>query len=269
MFGLGKKVLRRAMTSHQVEITEMDGVRSLYIDTNTIQSSMSVSDPYQLMLNYSKGMMGFKLFHDSVKQVLMIGLGGGSVTKYLWKFCPEIKQTVIELNPEVINIAGSHFYLPENDERLNVLEDDGLAYLKQAAQDATLPAPDLIIIDAFDGFGIPPDFCTQSFFDDCEAALLDYGMLAINLWGSDKKFEIYWQRMLTSFDKQVLKLPTGKPGNIIVFAFKGVLNKLTLNHLLARARDLVEYDQIDYTAYVEMLFDHNPHLHQELVFNRT
>lgn len=267
MLGLGKKVLRRVMTNHQVEIAEMDGVRSLYIDTNTIQSSMKVSDPYALMLNYSKGMMGFKLFKPEASSVWMVGLGGGSLVKYLWKYCPEIKQTVVEINHEVIEIAKQHFHLPENDDHLKVIEGDGLAFLKLQAQESTQPQPDLIMIDAFDGFGIPPDFCTQSFFDDCADVLKANGLMAINLWGSDKNFAIYWQRMLTSFDGQVLKLPTGKPGNIIVFAFNGFEFTPNLNNLLARAKALIAYDQIDYTAYVETLFEHNPHLKQQLVFN--
>ncbi len=92
MFGLGKKVLRRVMTNHQVEIAEINGVRSLYIDTSTIQSSMKVDDPFALVLNYSRGMMGFKLFSKSATRLLMIGLGGASLAKYLWKTCPDITQ---------------------------------------------------------------------------------------------------------------------------------------------------------------------------------
>ncbi len=266
MFGLGKKVLRRVMAQHQVEIAEIDGVRSLYIDTQTIQSSMKVDDPFALCLNYSKGMMGFKLFKPSVEQLCMIGLGGGSLVKYLWKHCPEIKQTVLEINQEVIDIAQQHFHLPNNDERLHVVNGDGLEFLRLQAQESNQVQPDVIMIDAFDGFGIPPDFCTQRFFDDCAIVLKDQGMMAINLWGSDKNFAIYFQRMLTSFDGQVLKLPTGKPGNIVVFAFKGTEYTFSLTNLLARAKALAEYEQVDYTGFVDILFDHNPHLQQQFTF---
>ncbi len=267
MFGLGKKVLRRVMTNNQVEIAEIDGVRSLYIDSNTIQSSMKVDDPFALVLNYSRGMMGFKLFTKSASRVLMLGLGGGSLVKYLWKQCPEIEQRVIDINPEVINIARQHFHLPENDERLQVIEGDGLDYLRLQAQEATNPQPDILMLDVFDGFGVPPDFYSQSFFDHCATVLTDQGLLAINLWSSDKNFSIYWQRLQTSFDGKLLKLPTGKPGNIVVFAFNGLEYSLSLNNLLARARELADYDQVDYTGFVEKLFEHNPHLQQEFVFN--
>lgn len=265
MFGIGKKILRSVVDQHNVEISEMDGVRSMYIDTNTVQSSMKVNAPYDLALNYSKGMMGFLLFKPAVKQTLMIGLGGGSIVKYIWKFCPSIAQTIVEINQQVIQIASSHFYLPDNDDKLNVVAGDGLAYLAALKEADYQALPEVLMIDAFDGRGIPPDFCTQSFFDDCEAVLQEEGMLVINLWSSDKNFPIYFDRIAMSFDGQLLKLPTGKPGNVIVFGFKGFDKPFSLNDLMQRANDLIAHDQIDFLAYVETLFDHNPHTNKLLL----
>ncbi len=166
----------------------------------------------------------------------------------------------------MVTIARQHFHLPDNDQRLQVVQGDGLDYLRLQAQEATNPQPDIIMLDVFDGFGVPPDFYSQAFFDDCAAVLSEQGMVVINLWGSDKNFAIYWQRLQTSFGGKLLKLPTGKPGNIVVFAFNGLEYSLTLDNLLARAKELLEYDQVDYTAYVETLFDHNPHLQQQFTF---
>jgi spermidine synthase len=265
MFGLGKKIFRSVMASNSVEISEMDGVRSMYIDTNTIQSSMKVKAPYDLVLAYSRGMMGCLLFKDDIQETLMIGLGGGSVAKYIWKFCPDIKQTVVEINPQVINISRTLFDVPDDDARFSVVEGDGIAYLKNIATAAPDALPEVLMIDAFDGVGIPPDFCTQRFFDDCAAALKHEGIFVINLWGSDKKFDIYWSRIANSFNDQVLKLPTGKPGNIIVFGFKGQHQSLTFAKLMARAQDLESHSQIDFLKYVETLFDRNPHTNKQLL----
>jgi len=265
MFGLGKKIYRSVMMNNRVEISEMDGVRSLYIDTNTIQSSMKVKAPYDLTLAYSRGMMVFLLFNDRAKQVLMIGLGGGSVCKYIWKHCLEISQHIIEISPKVIEIARSHFYVPENDDRFEVIQADGLRYLSNLADENDAVCPDVLMIDAFDGLGIPPDFCTQRFFDDCEAALAHQGLFVINLWGSDKKFDVYWDRMANSFNGKLLKLPTGKPGNIIVFGFKGLVKPLTMTQLMMRAKALVGHEQLDFIAYVETLFEHNPHVNKQLL----
>jgi len=253
MFGFNRKIHKSVADGNIVEVSEVDGVRSLYLGSITIQSSMKVKAPFELELAYTRGMMSFLLFSDSVKHVLTIGLGGGSVPKYIHQYCPEIKQTVVEINPQIINVARSHFYVPENDEKLNVIEGDGIAYLAENPK-----STDVLMIDAFDSVGIPPDFCSQDFFDSCEMALTNDGIFAINLWGSDKKFDIYLQRIEQSFENKVLILPTGKPGNIVVFGFKH-LPDLRIIHLRERAK-LLEYShKVEFLSFLEKLCEHNSH----------
>ncbi len=260
MFGFGKKLHRSVNASSHVEVSEVDGVRSLFIDTNTIQSSMRVKAPYELVLAYSRGMMAFLLFLEDAKEVLMVGLGGGSVAKYIWQACPQVSQTVVEISPKIIQIARSHFHVPENHEKFNVIEADGIDYLQTHTN-----STQVLMIDAFDGVGIPPEFCTQVFFDDCAAAIKDDGLFVINLWGSDKNFGLYWQRIETSFSGKVLKLPTGKPGNIIVFGFKTAQKSLNIKTLIARAKVLDETHAVNFSALLEILLIFNAQ-HQHRLF---
>ena len=257
MLRFNRKIHKSVTEDSIVEVTESNGIRSLHLGTVTIQSSMKVKAPIELQLTYSRGMMAFLLFSEKVKTVLSIGLGGGSVPKYIHANCPEITQTIIEINPQIISIARSHFYVPDNDAQLNVKEGDGIAYLA-----ANRASADVLMIDAFDAHGIPPDFCSQDFFDSCESTLKNDGIFVINLWGSDKNFDIYLQRIEQSFSDKVLILPTGKPGNIVVFGFKaGFKNspKIQITHLQARAKNLEQIHQIAFTGFVEKLCDHNPH----------
>ena len=252
MFKFNRKIHKSVRDDSVVEVSEINGIRSLHLGTVTIQSSMKVKDPFALELTYTRGMMGFLLFSDSVKSVLTIGLGGGSVPKYIYANCPDIVQNIVEINPQIISIASSHFYVPDNDDRFNVIEGDGIAYLADNPNSA-----DCLMIDAFDSFGIPPDFCSQDFFDSCEMALTDNGIFAINLWGSDKNFDIYLQRIEQSFNNQTLMLPTGKPGNIVVFGFKhdSKLSSLKLNQkkLKERAKALENTHNIEFSSFVEKL----------------
>ena len=261
MLRFNRKIHKSVSDDSIVEVTESGGVRSLHLGTVTIQSSMKVKSPYELQLAYSRGMMGFLLFSDKVKHVLSIGLGGGSVPKYIHQFCPEISQTIIEINPQIINIARSHFYVPDNDERLNVILGDGIEYLAN-----NLASADVLMIDAFDAHGIPPDFCSQEFFDSCELSLTKNGVFVINLWGSDKNFDIYLQRIEQSFNDKVkssvLMLPTGKPGNIVVFGFKQKPD-FKIASLRARAKLLETSHKIEFLSFLEKLCDHNPNNHQQ------
>ena len=266
MLRFNRKIHKSVSDESIVEVTESNGIRSLHLGTVTIQSSMKVKSPIELQLAYSRGMMGFLLFSDQVKNVLSIGLGGGSVPKYIHANCPEITQTIIEINPQIINIARSHFYVPDNDARLNVMEGDGIAYLANNPNSA-----DCLMIDAFDAHGIPPDFCSQEFFDSCEKTLANVGIFVINLWGSDKNFDIYLQRIEQSFDHKVLMLPTGKPGNIVVFGFKNRRFKDCTNLRIVNLRERAKMletnvslnHKIEFIGFLEKLCEHNPHHNQQ------
>ena len=246
-----RKIHKSVAQESVVEVTELDGVRALHLGSSTIQSGMKVRDPFVLALNYSRGIICFLLFSSKIKSVLTIGLGGASVTKYLYKFCPEITQTVMEINAQVIAIARSHFYLPENDARLSVMEGDGVQYLLEYRA-----STDCVIIDVFDAHGIPPNCCTQDFFDSCFEVLKTGGIFVINLWGSDKNFDVYLQRIEQTFDRRVLMMPTGKPGNIIVFGFKNP-TKLTEKKLRERAKLLENDHKIEFSEFLDKLHAHN------------
>jgi spermidine synthase len=191
-------------------------------------------------------------------------LGGGSIAKYVHAYCPEIISKVIELNPKIIQVARSQFYVPENDERLEVIEGDGLVYLAEHEDVA-----EVLLIDAFDSNGIPPNFCSQDFFDQCANTLTSDGILVINLWGSDKKFDVYLQRIEQSFNGRVLTLPTGKPGNIAVFGFKREPADLRLNSLRERAKALEKIHKIEFLQFIDKLAEHNPSSNNRLFMNKN
>jgi spermidine synthase len=55
---------------------------SLHFDISSIQSRMCMADPNALELEYTRAMMGFLLFVPQPRELLIIGLGGGSLAKY-------------------------------------------------------------------------------------------------------------------------------------------------------------------------------------------
>ena len=266
MLRFNRKIHKSVSNDSIVEVTETNGIRSLHLGSVTIQSSMKVRSPFELDLAYTRGMMGFLLFSDAIKNVLTIGLGGGSVPKYIVQFCPKISQIIIEINPQIINIARSHFAVPDNDTRLNVIQGDGLVYLAENPQSA-----DCLMIDAFDAHGIPPDFCSQDFFDACANSLktgspTQQGIFVINLWGSDKNFDSYLQRIERSFNNQTLMLPTGKPGNIVVFGFKQTPD-LNIARLRARAKMLERNHKIEFLSFLDKLCEHNSNNNKQFFWN--
>ena len=261
MFRSGNK-FARSIHRHfgsevSVDVSEVDGVRNLHLGNDTVQSAMRLKAPNALELAYTRGMMAYLLFGDKVERVLAIGLGGGSVPKYLHHHLPGVSTTVVEINPQVIRIARSHFALPDDDARLHVVEGDGVAYIESLQSVPEAQKPQVLMIDAFDSFGIPDAMCTQAFFDQCAAAMSMDGIFAINLWGSDKHFDVYLQRIEQSFSQRVLMLPTGRPGNIVVFGFRRMPADLRIASLRERARKLEETHKIEFLSFVEKLREHN------------
>ncbi|HQR50638.1 MAG TPA: polyamine aminopropyltransferase, partial [Methylophilaceae bacterium] len=235
MFKLGRNIHRNVSAGDSVDVSEADGVRSLHLGSPTVQSSMRLSAPHDLELAYTRGIMTFLLFAPEVRKVLAIGLGGGSIPRFIHYYLPRLHTTVVDINPQVIAVARSHFLLPPDDERLHVIEGDGAQYLKEHPGRA-----ELLIIDAFDSRGVPADLCSQDFFDSCAEAVTADGLMAINLWGSDRNYDVYLQRIERSFSHRVLVLPTGRPGNVVVFGFRRIPADLRWANLRERARLLQE-----------------------------
>jgi len=249
-----RSIHRSVSTDDSVDVSESDGVRSLHLGNSTVQSSMRISDPCALELTYTRGMMVFLLFVPNVRNVVMIGLGGGSVPKYIHAHLSAIESIrVWEINPRVIQIARSHFAVPQDDARLQIIEGDGAQYVREHPDTAQV-----LMIDAFDSNGIPPDLCSQEFFDYCAQALTTDGVLVINLWGSDRNFDVYLQRTEQAFGGRVLILPTGRPGNIVVLAFQRTPPELRWSVLRERAKKLEQSHKIEFLQFLEKIRDCNP-----------
>ncbi|MCH4083110.1 MAG: fused MFS/spermidine synthase [Olsenella sp.] len=87
-------------------------------------------------------------------RALVIGGGGYSFPKWLVSECPNLRTTVVEIDPKITQIARDHFFLndlirdydAESTGRLSLVTDDGWGYLQHSDQRF-----DLIVNDAFGG----------------------------------------------------------------------------------------------------------------------
>lgn len=254
MFGSAflRRIHRTVSAEDSVEVSETNGIRSLHLGNATVQSSMRLQDPFALELAYTRGMMAFLLFAPDPKNILMIGLGGGSIAKYIHQYLPKATTRVIEINPRIIQIARSHFHVPADDERLTIIEGDGAAYVRERSE-----TTQAIMVDAFDSNGVPADLCSQDFFDHCYQALTPDGIFVMNLWGSDRNFDVYLLRIEQAFEQRVLTLPTGRPGNIVVFGFRRMPSELRWDELRKRAKELTQVHQIEFLQFLEKIRDSN------------
>jgi len=248
------RIRKPAQDEETVYISEKFGVRNLHIGSDTVQSAMRIAAPNDLELSYTRSMMGFLLFNEKPKSVLMIGLGGGSVAKFIRHRMPDVKIRVIELRERVLTVARRYFALPENDERLEVILGDGAEFVSRAQVCA-----DIIMVDGYDGESHAEALSTPEFYRDCHDRLNTRGMLVVNLWGGDRAFHDTLKRIEAEFPNGSLCLPAEKPGNIIVLGFRGAAGPFAWNALRARAAALQARYDLPFTRFVEALGRMNRH----------
>jgi spermidine synthase len=231
-----------------VYVSERFGVRSLHIGSDTIQSSMRLARPNDLELAYTRSMMAFLLFVPPPRRVLMVGLGGGSLAKFVYHRLPEAVTEVLEVNPQVVAIARQHFELPAADQRLIVRVCDAAPFIAGEGG-----AFDAILVDGYDGDAQVPELATVEFYGSCRRRLAGGGVLVVNLWGSDGRFDDTLARIEGAFPSSTLCLPAEKPGNIIVFAFRDPPAALRWNELEGRTRELEARYGLEFGRFVRGL----------------
>ncbi len=233
-----------------IEIVDSDGVRALHFGSASRQSSMLLSEPDRLYSLYARTMMAFLLFKEKPVNILMIGLGGGTIARYLLHTFIDCKIQVVEFRRSVVKIARSHFGLPL-DARIKIKIGCGADYVAQASK-ISAQRYDIVMVDAFDHEGMEPKVANEHFFDGCQTLLKDDGLLAINLWGTNKEqfHQVAWN-LGRVFDWQSLYLPVRRRGNIIGFAFADRFPFPSMKQLQQRARRLETEYGIEFSDFVQ------------------
>lgn len=161
-------------------VEENDGLRCLKFNvksTKTQQSCMLVKQPKQLVFNYTKMLFSSLLINPNPERILIIGLGGGSMSNALHEIFPSASITNVEIDPAVIKVARSYFNFIENQQVTSIVQD-GRIFVKRAA--LKKQQYDWIILDAFNGDYIPEHLMTKEFLQETKNLLSTNGVLAAN-----------------------------------------------------------------------------------------
>ena len=254
------RIRKPAQDAETVYISEKFGVRALHIGSDTVQSAMRIAAPNELELSYTRSMMGFLLFNDKPPAVLMIGLGGGSVAKFVYHRMPWSRVRVIELSERVLTVARRYFEVPPDDARFEVILGDGAEFVARREVCA-----DLIMVDGYDGASLVAALSSVAFYQDCHERLNQRGMLVVNLWGGDRAFNETLKRIEQAFPEGTLCLPAEKPGNVIVFGFRSTPGNREWTALEQRAMALEPAYGLGFLRFVEGLRKMNRHDEKHLL----
>lgn len=154
--------------------------------TKTRQSCLQKSQPQQLVFNYTKQLLTALLVNPNPKRVLIIGLGGGTMSNALHQLYPQSNIDNVEIDQSVIKVARQYFGFLENS-RIATYSQDGRVFVKRAL--LKKQTYDWIILDAFNGDYIPEHLMTAEFLQEVKSLLSSQGVLTANTFSSSKLYD--------------------------------------------------------------------------------
>ncbi|MCB9752572.1 MAG: fused MFS/spermidine synthase [Myxococcales bacterium] len=177
---------QRSRFNHVV-VTERGSIRTMYfmVDGRRVTESVyDARDPYTLKLPVLQAMTSVLLVHPKPRRVLMIGVGGGQVTNYLFHHVPGIEIDAVDICPAVVELARAHFGVPD-DPRYRLHVADGRRFIAERPADARW---DVIVLDAYRGTTVPLHLRSRQHLEGCAARLPDDGVVIANLHSRSARY---------------------------------------------------------------------------------
>jgi spermidine synthase len=221
---------------------DQEGIRVLrFGKEGPRQSVVKMGDLDYLGLPYAKSAMIGLAFTDAVDRILVVGLGGGTIPMFLRKHYPSAQIDVVEIDPQIIDLAKRYFNFIE-DGFLHAYAQDGRAFIEGVQKPY-----DLIFLDAFSATGIPAHLATKEFLLALKKSLKRSGVIIANKWSTPKVNPLY-KSMLRTYQEvfhEVYTLRVPEAGNKVVIALPR-LTGLTLNQITARAQQMSTQHQLPF-----------------------
>ena len=228
-------------------IQDCGPLRYLHFDLDNVQSVMRHDDPDALCLVYTRKMMSFLLFNAQPRRILLLGLGGGSLAKFCYRYLPAASITVLEIDPNVLALR-EEFRVPSDDKRFRVVHGDGVAYIAGRRAPA-----DVILVDACDKYGVSPTLSSPDLYANLRRRLSVGGVLVMNVCGEDIDIENHLARLRGVFGDCLISLPAKEDGNLIVLGFRRPPQTWDGAELDRHARKLEEQFGLAFPRYARQM----------------
>jgi spermidine synthase len=163
------RIYDNILQGRAVRFLELDRASSgaMFLDTE---------DPRALVYGFSKYYSLYKLSVPSLQRALVIGGGSYSIPKVLLAEEPRAQIDVVEIEPDLFELAQQFFDVGD-DPRLTNYVEDGRRFLLRQPDDSY----DLIFNDAYQTlYSIPAHFITKEYFELAHAKLADRGVYIAN-----------------------------------------------------------------------------------------
>jgi spermidine synthase len=190
------------------EVNLENGIKVL----NSENANYSFGSLHQIML---KG-INEVLKKSKPSNILMLGLGAGSALSILANKCRHpFKVTIIEIDPDLVDVARQHFELDRYSD-VEIITGD----VKKEIKNQPESAYDLIIDDIFWDNRMP-DFClTQEYLSDNSRTLTPKGIYMRNTMNMEPEENITFEQHLASAFSRFYSLTHSEHNNKIYFCHR-------------------------------------------------
>jgi len=173
----------------QVLVYENKDLRCLCFTRMCMIGRQSCADRHaadRLVFEYARMMLGALFLRPDPHDVLIIGLGGGTLAHTMEKLLPQAQIDVVEIDPAVLRVAQQYFSF-QPDDRVHVTIEDGRAYVRRMLRGNK--RYQLIMLDAYERQYIPEHMLTREFLTEVRSLLTSDGIVAANTFSSSRLYQ--------------------------------------------------------------------------------
>lgn len=150
------------------------------------QSCLDQKNPKKLVFGYAKMMLSSLLLQPDPHDILIIGLGGGTLPTTLHELYPNARIDVVEIDPAVKTVAETYFNFTASEQVVVFLQDARVFTKRALIRDESY---DLIMLDAFNGDYIPEHLMTREYVEESRQLLRAGGVLVANTFSISKLYD--------------------------------------------------------------------------------
>lgn len=189
------------------------------IESQGRQSCFQLDDPDRMVFEYTRMMTSALFVRPEPQNVLIIGLGGGTLPMALHKLLPAATIDTVELDPAVVKVAQRYFGY-QIGPRQRVYVEDGREFIERAGREGR--TYDMVMLDAFDVDYIPAHLMTMEFLEQVRDILAPGGVVVANSFAQSSLYERESATYATVFGA-FFNLRAGLEGNRVIIAVAGEL----------------------------------------------
>lgn len=129
------------------------------------------------------------------QNILVLGLGGGSIIEVIKKYWPDAKITAVDIDPVIVKLGRKYLGLNKSDAKIVI--SDAFDYLTSHNSKPNLQY-DLVCVDLYVGDNYPEKFGSEKFARLLESAITKDGKAVINrlYYGEKRPLSVKFGKVL-------------------------------------------------------------------------